>query len=202
MTQNKEQREFLRAYNNVYLQYRVLTDSEETNFFHKLSRENALHENETELCEILRTINIHIEKIKRTEPEIAACLSAIDRKIDLIRTLQNPSHENIKSEEHTHHVNISAGGISFLTKENIKVGKVLELKITLPKSNDVLDIYGTVIHTEYTELDEQETREKLTRTGVKFDHLTESEQDLLVQYSLDKERENISNEGNKLEEDL
>ncbi|MCK5334711.1 MAG: PilZ domain-containing protein [Gammaproteobacteria bacterium] len=200
MEQNKEQRQFLRAYENIHLEFRVLSDSEEVDLFHKISVKNSFNETEAELGEIIRIINMHIENIKRTSPEIAACLSALDRKVDLLRQLKFPLQIDKVSKAANHHVNISAGGLSFLTNEKIETGKILELKITLLPGNQILDVYGTVVHTEFAEKEDHHTISSLIRVGVKFQHLTEAEQDIIVQYGLLRERERIQEVNNKTNE--
>ena len=196
-----EKREFLRAYENIYFEYRVLSDNEEADLFHKMSIRNSAAESEPELGEIIRIINTHIASIQKTSPEIAACLSALDHKIDLLRQLKYPLQTERIFNDPNHHVNISAGGLSFLTSENIKTGNILELKITLPPENHALKVYGTVIHTEHTKADKDNTKLELNRIGVKFHHLTETERDTLVQYSLVRERESIQNNKSNSQEE-
>lgn len=184
----EEKREFLRAYENIYLEYRVLSDYEEAELFHKMSIKNSVIESDPELGEIIRVINMHIASIQKTSPEIAACLSAIDHKIDLLRQLKYPLQIERIFNEPNHHVNISAGGLSFLSKENIKTGNILELKIKLPNNTYVFGVYGTVIHTA---IEKDNNNADLTRIRLKFHHLKEAERDILVQYSLAREREYI-----------
>ncbi len=201
MKHPEEKREFLRAYENIYLEYRVLSDSEEADLFHKMSIRNSAIESDPKLGEIIRVINMHIASIQKTSPEIAACLSALDHKIDLLRQLKYPLHTEIIFNEPNHHVNISAGGLSFLSEKIIKTGNILELKITLPPENHFLNIYGTVIHTEHVKADKDNTDLELSRIGIKFHHLTETERDILVKYSLARERESIQkNKKNSQEE--
>ncbi len=196
MNNLEEKREFLRAYENIYLEFRVLSDSEEADLFHKMSIKSSAIETDSELSEIIRVINIHIESIQKSSPEIAACLSALEHKIDLLRQLKYPLHTERIHNEPNHHVNISAGGLSFLTAEKIKTGNILELKLTLTPESHFLNIYGTVIHTDHTKAEKDNTDLELNRIGVKFHHLTEAERDTLVQYSLARERESIQNSKN------
>lgn len=170
MKHSEEKREFFRAYENIYLEYRVLSDSEEADLFHKMSIKSTAMETNPELCEIIRVINMHIESIQKSSPEIAACLSALDHKIDLLRQLKYPLQIERIHNEPNHHVNISAGGLSFLTKDNIKTGNILELKITLTPESHFLNIYGTVIHTEHAKADKDNTDLELNHIGVKFHH--------------------------------
>ena len=201
MTNHEDKREFLRAHENIYLEFRVLSDSEEADLFHKMSIKSSAIETDSELNEIIRVINIHIESIQKSSPEIAACLSALDHKIDLLRQLKYPLHTERIHNEPNHHVNISAGGLSFLTTEKIKTGNILELKLILTPDSHFLNIYGTVIHTDHTKTDKDNTNLELNRIGVKFHHLTEAERDTLVQYSLTRERELIQKNKSSSQEE-
>ena len=184
MTEQANRREFFRAHDNLFLEYRVLSDEEETDLFHKKSAAAIQNEPDANLCEIEQIISVHIDRIRQNLPDVAACLSALDRKLDYIRQLKFPMPMDSVYVSNKHHVNISAGGIAFMVEKPVNQGDMMEIRITLPSNQASLLLYGTVIHAE-----PERQNTNLIRVGIKFQHLGENEQDMLVQYSLARERE-------------
>ena len=105
----------------------------------------------------------------------------LNAKLDTLLNLMTFQREGISSLPFTH-VNISAGGISFISKQWYNRGDVLEMKMMLPMIPPVaLYVYGEVVKVE--------KRVNVYNIGVKFIEMDEEIADEIVKFVFRKQRE-------------
>jgi hypothetical protein len=109
-------------------------------------------------------------------------LKTLNAKLDFIIDALDP-HKDGFSNLPFCEINISAGGMSFMTHTHYKKGDVLEIKMAPSNVQDpvALCIYGEVVRIE--------KREREYRTAVKFILLEEDVRDELVRYVFERQRE-------------
>jgi hypothetical protein len=123
----------------------------------------------------------------RIDPFIINNLIDINLKLNLILTMISSNREPSIFDQRPMEVNLSGGGIAFVTSEKFEKGDILELKILLP----VFPI--TFISTRGEVVRSTALSGNNRKTGVKFIDIKEENQDTIVHYIFKKERESLRN---------
>ena len=140
-----DRREFFRVNDAVRLTIRKVAEEElpalleclEQNITGNFTIISSLSAISAEMAASMRRIEIN-------EPDVAAYLKALDRKIEVLgRALIANESELIV--EQAHPVNLSAGGMGMLVGEEYQAGQSVEIKMLLFPSFTGVLIYGTVI---------------------------------------------------------
>lgn len=109
-------------------------------------------------------------------------LEILNCKLDTIismLTIQQHGFSNLPRVK----INLSGGGLSFATKENLKIGDFLEIKLLLDSPKPVgLILYGEVLRVV-------KLTDTLNEIGIRFIRLSEDLRDLIVRFVLYKEKE-------------
>ncbi|MDI1472130.1 MAG: PilZ domain-containing protein [Thermodesulfovibrio sp.] len=129
-------------------------------------------------------INLYEAKtVEDTNYNISERLNRIEEKIDAILDmflLQQHGFFNLPESI----INLSGGGLSFISDKHYNKGDFLEIKMLLPEPTPVGVItYGEVVRAE--------KKEGKTEIGVKFIKLNEKERDFIIRFVIYKERQKL-----------
>jgi len=124
-----------------------------------------------------------IKLLENSNFDISQRLNRIEEKIDAILDmflLQKHGFFNLTETN----INLSGGGLSFISDTPINKGDLLEIKILLPEPTLVgLIVYGEVVRVEQ--------KNENFEIGVKFIKINENERDLIIRFVIHKEREKL-----------
>ena len=178
-----ERRRFFRIEDLIHLAFRVI-DENELNFKADMLDKGLVDQFMITSCLATITADMAstLRKIEVVEPDVAAYLKSLDRKIDLIgRTFLT---EEVQTDDHeAEAVNLSASGIAFSTKEALPIDANVELKMMLMPSFAGVLTYGKVIGNEIVE--DETGRRNMTR--IDFTHMREEDRDLLIRHVIRKQ---------------
>jgi c-di-GMP-binding flagellar brake protein YcgR len=128
-----------------------------------------------------------LHKIQVESPDIARYLKALDQKIELLGRTLLAAESNLV-EQHAHPVNLSASGMAFKSKDAVKPGITLELRLLLYPSLAGILAYGTVVDCVALE----EADNGFTHCiRVNFTHLRESDRDLLIRHVVQRQTDQL-----------
>jgi len=134
------------------------------------------------LAAISTEMAVNMRHIETSEPDIAAYLKALDRKIEVLgRAFVMQESDLVKQQVRP--VNLSAGGMSMLTNEAYRPGQVMEIDMLLFPSLAGLVMYGAVIDCCRVEAGDVEPG-YAWRTRLAFTCLREQDRDLLIKHIL------------------
>lgn len=179
----EERRRFFRIEDLMHLTYRVIDKDELTEKVDML--EKGLIEQfmvMSSLAAISADMAATLRKIESVEPDVAAYLRALDRKIDTIGRAFMVDEVTAGNSDATA-VNVSASGIAFDTNENLPVGALVELKmLLLPSCTGVLT-YGEVVANDNVD----EKTGFSTQVRIDFTHLRDEDRDMLIKHAIKKQ---------------
>lgn len=134
------------------------------------------------LASISAEMVVNMRRIENSDPDVAAYLKALDRKIEVLgRALTVEDNELV--EQPAHPVNLSAGGMAVLVNECYQPGQVLEIRMLLYPSFTGVLMYGDVIDCEPLDEDESASGYRY-RMRLSFTHLREQDRDLIIRHVL------------------
>lgn len=178
-----DRREYFRVDDAVRLHIRKVPTEDLDDLLDRL--EHNIADNFTvmsSLAAISAEMAVSMRRIENREPDIAAYLKAIDRKIEVLGRTFIASDSDLVAE-HAHPVNLSAGGMGMLVNEQYAAGDAIEIKMLLFPSFTGVLIYGTVI--DCIPLDAQSAREGYSyRMRIEFTHLRDQDRDVLIRHIL------------------
>lgn len=134
------------------------------------------------LAAISTEMAVNMRHIETSEPDIAAYLKALDRKIEVLgRAFVTQESDLVKQQVRP--VNLSAGGMSMLTNEAYRPGQVIEIEMLLFPSLAGLVMYGAVV--DCCRVEEEDVEPGYAwRTRLAFTCLREQDRDLLIKHIL------------------
>lgn len=142
-----DKRHFFRICDSVNLSYRFV-DEQQTK--QNLQATSSLLENcslSSALALIAEESAVLHQKLEKLHSDFADYLKLLDIKIDLIaQAVISLSNEEEVTENETRNATISVSGIGFESKEALKVGQFLEIKMLLVHSTVVIVTYAKVIY--------------------------------------------------------
>lgn len=176
-----ERRRFFRIDDTVNLSYRILTAEELPQRLEQLKK-GAVSDFSVMggLTLINQQMSAHLHRIEAAYPDVAAYLKALDKKVELIGLALLHQAAGI-SDQQTVPVNISAGGISFASNEDLQQGTMLELKVLLLPSMTGILAFGEVVGSERND-DPDAGHPYLLR--IDFTHIRDADQDVLIRHLL------------------
>lgn len=133
------------------------------------------------LAAISSEMAINMRRIEHKQPDVAAYLRAIDRKIEVLGRAFLAQESDLVAQEATA-VNLSAGGMGMMTDDAYSNGDVLEIKMLLFPSFTGVLTYGTVIDSKPLAEGEHESHSHQIR--VEFTHMREQDRDVLIRHIL------------------
>ncbi len=183
-TKEDERRGFFRINDEVHLDYTAISEEE-----YELAPETLknLHDNSFSLSADFATLNnkIHpvLNNIKQLHPDVGEYLDMLNGKIDSLS--QHILYKNSKlDQKKILTANISASGIQFEGKETLKLQQAIKLELVLlPEKIGVL-IYGRVVDSKENDI------------SVKFEHLREEDQELMIKHNLNKQMSELREKNN------
>lgn len=134
------------------------------------------------LAAISGEMAVSMRRIENSEPDIAAYLKALDRKIEVLGRAFIAQDTEL-TEQPAHPVNLSAGGMALLVDKDYPNGSVIEIKMLLFPSFTGVLTYGTVVACSALSAPEQEAGYTHSMR-VEFTHMREADRDILIRHVL------------------
>ncbi|OCC15473.1 hypothetical protein DBT_1220 [Dissulfuribacter thermophilus] len=126
----------------------------------------------------LPKIDVPARKLREKDENLAKALEVIDTKLNLIINLLNIRMRKNFPEEQVL-VDMSASGIAFTSKEEIKKGQILQLDIGLLPEQYFFRCFGRVVRTEKIQ--------DGYKIGIKFIWITETDRERLIEHIFQKQ---------------
>jgi len=127
------------------------------------------------------------EEVGNVDRFIINSLIDINLKLNLIYNILSSEEDSSIFKQKPIEVNISESGIGFITKDRIKKGEILELKMLLPVFPlAIIKVWGKVVRTTALSPDSY-------RVGIQYINIKEEDQDKIVHYIFKKQREFLRN---------
>ena len=185
---SEERREYFRIDDEVAFDYRLISPGEAELLREKIkSRVVDRFTVASSFTATSRQMTHVIHKVQNQSPELARCLQAIDQKLNMIAQLF-VSEEMDLHQQSTREVNLSAGGISFRSQQEIRIDSLLELRMVLfPSLVGVL----TVSRAIQCERVNDGNLKFPWQISVVYEHLRESDRELLVRHIMSKETQQL-----------
>jgi len=127
------------------------------------------------------------EEVGNVDRFIINALIDINLKLNLIHNMLSSEDETSIFRQKPVEVNISESGIGFITKEKVRKGEILELKILLPVFPlAIIKVWGKVVR-------KTSLSKGGYRIGIQYINIKEEDQDKIVHYIFKKQRELLRN---------
>lgn len=183
-----ERREYFRIEDEVALDYRLIDGAEVDQLLERIkSRLVDRFTAASSFAATSRQMTHVMYKIQTQTPELARCLQAIDQKLNMIAQMF-VSEEIELNQKPTREVSLSAGGIAFRAQHEIDTGSLLELRMVLfPALVGILTV-SRVVHCQRVDDDNTQFPWQI---AVEYEHLRESDRELLVRHIMAKETEQL-----------
>ena len=140
------------------------------------------------LAAISAEMAVSMRRIENSDPDVAAYLKALDRKIEVLgRAFIAQESELIAGSACP--VNLSAGGMGMLTNECYHPGQVLEIKMLLFPSFTGILMYGSVV--DCIPLEAEQDPDYRYKLRVAFTHMREQDRDLLIRHVLRRQSKEL-----------
>lgn len=183
-----DERNFFRVDDEIYLEFRVLTEIPQDKTKMPNSRKEAHTQDVlSELTVVNAQIHPLLDAIKLTDVAIARCLEALNKKIDMVARAVSKNGQTFRATRPNRKVNLSAGGVAFNVGTELLVGAPVEVRMAIVGTNVVITAYGEVTYCERDVKD----REQPFRVGIKFPSLSVADRQALFAHVLGKHTEKI-----------
>lgn len=144
----------------------------------------------TALNHLTEEARMHMKIVEKDNPDIAACLKVLGKKIDLISHTVLMSDLAVSSQS-AQEVDLSASGLAFVSELAMETGTVLELKMILPPALIATVVYGRVVHCK--KRGDSSELEFGFKVGVEFIGLSETDRELLIRHIVKKQMKQLRN---------
>lgn len=192
-----DERNFFRIDDEVYLEFRVLTEIPRDKNKLPASRKDArTHDVLSDLTAVNAQIHPLIESIRQTNTAVGRCLEAINKKVDVLAKAVSKTGEPFKAVKPNKKVNLSAGGVSFNVGTELLPNTPVEVRLAVVSSNLVVTAYGEVTHCKR----EGRDPEQPFRVGIKFPALSVVERQALFSHVLGRHTEKLRGANRSSEE--
>lgn len=183
---NDERREYFRIEDEVTLEYRVISEREMECVLLRIRDEVPdRFTAAASFASTSRQLKHLLQNLSTKSPDLSACLSMLDRKLNLLAQLLVSESINV-GEDGMREVSLSAGGLAFSNDRELKVGDLLETRLVLfPSLTGILSI-GRVVSCERRGEPE---RGMPWRVAVEYQYIREADRDLLVKHVLNRQTE-------------
>ena len=183
-----ERRRFFRIEDSVHLTLRKVPEGELEDRLQTMDQ--GLHDSfnlMTGLGTIGQQVASSLHRVEQKDPDVADCLKAIDRKLELIARAFLTEEVDI-ADQPARAVNLSAGGMAVHSRDAIDPGTVLEIKLLLLPSYTGILTYGTLV--DCRPLDEAVVDSDYPYLlRIDFSFMRESDRDALIRHVLLKQAE-------------
>ncbi len=192
---DKDRREYFRIDDSLHLSYRVVDKESVPELAKRLQAGEAnAFSVMANLCAIGQQLNANMRRIEQTQPDVAAYLKSLDKKIDLLGRVFLASESDLSALP-AQPVNLSGGGLAMHSRETLASGVSVEIKILLDDTFTGIVAYGEVIDCKPTE----EAGDYPYLLRIKFTHIRSCDRDALVRHILARQSEMIRLERERRE---
>lgn len=183
-----ERREYFRIEDEVALDYRLIDEDEIERLLERInSRSVDRFTAASSFAATSRQMMHAMHRVQTQSPELARCLQLLDQKLNMVAQLF-VSEEMQLNEKPIRDVCLSAGGVAFRAPHEISAGSVLELRLVLfPSLSGILSV-SRVVHCERIH---DGNVQFPWQVAVEYEHLRESDRELLVRHIMAKETEQL-----------
>jgi len=189
--EDENRRRYFRIDDDVYLYFRVVSKEDVVDIEHQhedklISRLTLKARFE---CLSREMQPLHHRVIDSCSPEIARYLAAVDKKLNMLSEYFIDSELN-DMEMKLQPVNIGAGGISFLSKQPVELGSMVELRLILMPENTGIFSYAKVVACERAK--DKKIEDISFTLALEFENMSDEIRNLVSRHIISKERESIS----------
>lgn len=189
-TSGDERRTYFRLPNKVLIEYHSASEEELRQF---LSAEGNIRRDEIDigyqLDQISRQLSPLLINIRQESSAVGQYLELLNDKVDILGSMLSFEKFSMDAAqglfEVTETVDISEGGLSFYTRNNIAIGTILYCKVAIVGYRLGMETYGKVVR-----VISNEKRTKFS-IGLELPYLKELDKKNLTRYILDKQREQL-----------
>jgi c-di-GMP-binding flagellar brake protein YcgR len=183
---NDDRREYFRVEDQVTLEYRVITEAEMEGVLLRIRDE--VPDRFTAAASFAgtsRQMKHLLQNLTGESPDLALCLQALDKKINLLAQLLVAETINQQGTS-LREVSLSAGGLAFNAERELRVGELLETRLVLfPSLTGILTVAQVV---------SSERRGDVNggmpwRVAVEYRYIREADRDLLVKHLFSRQTE-------------
>lgn len=186
MDRTENRRRYFRIADRVDLTYRVINEEDVAESSHITSHILSACSLTTALENVTEESAKLLHRIEKKQPEMVHYLKLLDEKIDLLA--QAVIGDNETDTNNSCEINLSASGLAFQSKESVKVGEFLELKMLLSSFRVLLVTCCKVIHCAKDQSTDERTYYLISAD---FVNLTEQDRDLLIQHLVRRQMQQI-----------
>lgn len=182
---NSDRREFFRINDTVFVEISAIDGKE---LAHRVTAISNPIPNDTNLAqqqlnELTTSLTHIIDQISQSDRETARALRLLDEKVNLIAsTVQH--QQNVADHLDTTDVNLSGGGIAFLSTDQFAIKSPVEIRIELGHSGTFINAIANVIACDKLRDAPEETPYYLR---LSFSHMSEHDRNLLVKHTLSRQ---------------
>ncbi len=174
-TNDEERRNFFRINDEVYIEYKSISDTEYANAPDTLNNlEDSTFSLSADFASLNNKFHPMLNTIKQQYPDIGDFLDIINKKIDSLS-----QHVLYEKTDHAHKksvmANLSASGIQFESKKKFTLRQPIRLELILLPEKIGLLIFGRVV----------EIKENFI--SIEFEHLRTEDQELMIKHNLNKQ---------------
>ncbi len=182
---NTDRREFFRINDTVFVEISAIDGKELEHRVTAISNPIPTDTNlaQQQLSELTTSLAHTIDQISQSDRETARALRLLDEKINLVAsTVQHQN--NITDHLETTDVNLSGGGIAFLSADEYATKSPVEIRIELSHSGTFITAIANVIACDRINDAPTETPYYLR---LAFSHMSEHDRNLLVKHTLSRQ---------------
>ncbi|MDQ7072408.1 MAG: PilZ domain-containing protein [Gammaproteobacteria bacterium] len=182
---NNDRREFFRINDTVFVEISAIDGKELQSRVTAISNPIPDEGNlvQQQLDELTGSLTRLIDQISQSDRETARALRILDEKVNLVaRSVQHQN--NIADHLDTTDVNLSGGGIAFLSADKYQTKSPVEIRIELSHSGNFITAIANVISCD-KEYDAPKETPYYLRLA--FSHMSEHDRNALVKHTLSRQ---------------
>lgn len=184
MSDKSNRRSYVRYDDEALVQLRKLDEASVRRIVAALSRWRLDYRPSDHLLPIRQHMRSTFRKIQATEPDIAAYLSHLERRIEKLSSSVQDAQNEIVAQPKP--VNLSAQGIRCESPEPLRENDMLEVGLVLLPDHVEVAAIGRVVRVNAGEDDAPDT------VSINFDYIRDQDQDALIRHVNQLQREMLS----------
>ena len=191
-----ERREHFRINDTIFLDYMPVDHATAQEMGNNITNPSAdNNQKEVQLRTLQTAFTMVTDQINHYDREVARALRLLNDKINLIsrdfQSHQEEAEKNTKAIE----VNLSGGGIAFLTADPIEARTPLTVQMELNPSGVIIDTIANVISCTKSHSDKAKASFHIR---LAFAYMNETDRNLLIKHILSRQAEELRNSNSKL----
>lgn len=195
LDQQHERREHFRINDTLFLQYKAIDQATAEQLSQNILNPQLDESNQqqVQLSSLQTAFTLLTDQINHHDRDIARALRLLNEKINILsRGLQN-RHDEV--DFNSTDVNLSGGGLSFLSAELLNLKSPLSLQIELRSSGIIIDAIANVISCKKNQ---PENKENPYFLRLAFTKMNETDRNLLIKHILFRQAEELRSNNTKL----